>query len=669
MNPKLLFIILCLSFFCKTGIAQDKPNVKFGKVTPEDFAPKAYPIDSNANAVVIADIGSSKIIGNSKGWFSIEFKRYCRVHLLNKNGFDIATEEVDLYSEGEQEEKLSDIKAVTYNLENGKVVETKLEKGNIFKDKLSKNWVEKKFTFPNIKEGSIIEFEYTITSDYLRNLRPWTFQGDSPTLWSEYTLSVPSFFSYIFLGQGYQKFFIQTKKDWQDHFNLSESNGTGPSQFFSFTAGVTDYRWVIKDAPALKEEGYVSTVKNHVQKIEFELTGQTDPLVPHVYLSTWNQVAEDMMNDEDFGLALSKDNGWLSDAEKTAMSGATTAAEKARKIYEYVRDNFTCTDYSEIWLGQTLKNVLKTRSGTVSEINILLTAMLRYAGINADPVILSTRTHGYTYSLYPIMSKFNYVICDATIDEKQIFLDATRPRLGFGKLIPSCYNGHARIINASATALDFSADSLKERKVTSIMLTTDEKGEMIGSLQQVPGYFESHEIREKIKEKGRDEFFKDVKKAYGQDVEFMNPRIDSLNDLEESIVIAYDFKLNQAKEDLVYINPMFGEGYKENLFKSTQRYYPVEMPYTFDETYVFNFIVPDGYVTDELPKSVIVKLNDAGEGQFEYLVSETNGTISMRSRIQLKRTYFQPAEYELLREFFSMIVKKHNEQIVLKKKK
>ena len=669
MNPKLLFSILCLSFFWETGIAQDKPNVKFGKVTPEDFAPKAYPIDSNANAVVIADVGSSKIVGNTKGWFSIEFKRYRRVHLLNKNGFDIATEEIDLYSEGEQEEKLSDIKAVTYNLENGKVVETKLEKENIFKDKLSKNLVGKKFTFPNIKEGSIIEFEYTITSDYLRNLRPWTFQGDYPTLWSEYTLRVPSFFTYVFLAQGYQKFFMQTKKDFQDHYSLSESNGTGPSQFYSFTAGVTDYRWVIKDAPALREEGYVSTVKNHVQKIEFELTEQTDPLVPHVYLSSWTQATEDMMNDEDFGLSLSKDNGWLGDAEKAAIAGATTPLEKAKKIYAYVRDNFTCTDYSEKWLDHPLKNVLKSRSGTVAEVNLFLVAMLRYAGIDADPVILSTRSHGYTYELYPILSKFNYVICDATVDEKQIFLDATRPRLGFGKLTPSCYNGHARVINASATALDFSTDSLMERKMTSIMLTTDEKGEMIGSLQQVPGYFESHEIREKIKEKGRDEFFKDVKKAYNQDVELVNPRIDSLNDLEESITIAYDFKLNQAKEDLVYINPMFGEGYKENLFKSAQRYYPVEMPYTFDETYVFSLIVPDGYVVDELPKSVIVKLNDAGDGQFEYLVSQTNGTISMRSRIQLKRTYFQPAEYDLLREFFSMVVKKHNEQIVLKKKK
>ena len=669
MNTKLLFSILCLSLFWETGIAQDKSSVKFGKVSPEDFAPKTYPIDSNANAVVIADIGSSRIIGNNKGWFSIEFKHYRRVHLLNKNGFDIATEEIPLYSEKQNEERLSDIKAVTYNLENGKVVETKLDKDNIFKDKLSKNEVVKKFTFPNIKEGSIIEFEYTITSDYLFNLQPWTFQGDYPVLWSEYNLRLPAFFSYIFIAQGYQKFFIQTKKDWQDHFSITETNGTEASQVYSITANVTDYRWVIKDAPALKEEGYVSTVKNHVQKIEFELTAQTEPLEPHVYVSSWTQVSEEMMNDEDFGLPLSKDNSWLGDAVKPTIAGKSTSLEKAENIYAYVRDNFTCTDYSEKWLRQPLKNVLKSRSGTVAEINLLLIAMLRYAGIDADPVILSTRAHGYTYPLYPILNKFNYVICDASIDKRQVFLDATRPRLGFGKLTSACYNGHARVINTSATDLDFSPDSLMERKMTSIMLTTNEKGEMTGALQQVPGYFESHEIREKIKEKGKDEFFKDVKKAIGQDIDLVNPHIDSLNNLEESITIGYDFKLNQAKEDIIYVSPMFGEGYKENPFKSAQRYYPVEMPYASDETYIFNMIIPEGYVVDELPKSVIVKLNDVGDGQFEYIVSETNGTISMRSRIQLKRAYYQPAEYELLREFFNLVVKKHNEQIVLKKKK
>ena len=670
MKFKLSAAFVLLSLFSITGHSQDKASVKFGKVSPEDFATKIYPIDSNATAVVIADIGSSELTGNTKGWFSLDYKRYRRVHILNKKGFDIATEEVPLYSEGTREEQLRELKASTYNLEDGKVVETKLDtKTGVFKDKLDKNHLIKKFTFPNIKEGSIIEFEYTITSDFLYNLQPWAFQGQYPTLWSEYNLSLPAFFNYVFLSQGYQTFYVNTHKESKDNYTVTVTNGAEASEHYHISANVTQYWWVIKDAPALKEEGFVSTIGNHIQKIEFELASQTEPLEPHVYLSSWTQVADDMLKDEDFGLSLFKENGWLSDAVKASTAGATTPEDKARKIYAYVRDNYTCTDYSDMWLGQTLKNVLKTKNGTVSEINLLLVAMLRYAGIDADPVILSTRTHGYTYALYPIMSKFNYVICDASINGKQFLLDATHPRLGFGKLTPACYNGHARIINSSATAIDLSADSLRETKLTSIILSPNDKGEIIGSLQQQPGYFESHEIREKIKEKGRDEFFKDVKKAYGQDVELINPKIDSLDNLEESVTIHYDFKLNQDKEDILYINPMFGEGYKENLFKSAERKYPVEMPYATDETYVFSMLVPQGYVVDELPKSIIVKLNQAGDGQFEYRISESAGTISLRSRIQLKRAYYLPAEYDLLREFFNLVVKKQTEQIVLKKKK
>jgi hypothetical protein len=252
--------------------------------------------------------------------------------------------------------------------------------------------------------------------------------------------------------------------------------------------------------------------------------------------------------------------------------------------------------------------------------------------------------------------------------DRNFYLDASQPRLGYGRLTPSCYNGHARMVNSSATPLEFSADSLMERKLTSILINTDEKGEWIGSMQQIPGYYESHSIRETIKEKGQGEFFKDVKKAFGLDVELINPKIDSLNNLEECINIVYDFKFAREKENILYINPMFGEGYKENPFKSAERFYPVEMPYATDETYVFSMIIPDGYVVDELPKPIVVKLNENDDGRFEYRISASGGTVSLRSRILLKRAYYLPDEYEILREFFNIIVKKHNEQIVLKKK-
>jgi hypothetical protein len=190
----------------------------------------------------------------------------------------------------------------------------------------------------------------------------------------------------------------------------------------------------------------------------------------------------------------------------------------------------------------------------------------------------------------------------------------------------------------------------------------------VGKMRQHLGYFESYNTRQRIKEKGKDEFFKEVKKEYGFDVEIKNPTIDSLNNYEHGLTIQYEFNPEAPSEDIIYINPLFGEGYKENPFKSAERTYPVEMPYTFDETYLLTMDIPAGYVIDELPKPSIVKFNEEGECLFEYLVSQSNNVISMRSRIKFKRATFQPEEYEVLRAFFDMIVKKQNEQIVFKKK-
>lgn len=668
MKLRLTAIVL-LTFCILKSNAQDRPKIKFGKVTPEDFATKVYSIDSNANAIVIADIGSTEILGNSKGTFSLEFKNFRRAHILNKNGYDIANVAIGIYTNGNLEEDLVSLKAVTYNLENGKVVETKLDvKGSVFKDKINKNLVVKKFTFPNIKEGSIIEYEYKLNSDFIFNLQPWSFQGDYPRLWSEYTVSMPEFYYYVTLSQGYQPFFIKDRKDRRDNFTLTDAESAHATERSNFTANVSDFRWAMKDVPALKEESFTSTLDNHLAKLQFQLAEIRYPFTPRNIMGNWEKTCESLMNDEDFGAQLSKNNGWLNDALDEATGSAKDKLEKAQKIFAYTRDHMTCTGYNTKYLDKNLQSVLKSRNGNEAEINLLLTAMLRKADIDADPVMLSTRSHGYAYALYPILERFNYVIVRVNIDGNIYYLDASEPRLGFGRLKSECYNGHARVVNGSAMALDFVADSLMERKVTSVFMVNDENGNMTGSIQQTPGYYESLRLRNRIKEKGQDQFFADIKKAFNADIEMKEPGLDSLNKYDDPLAIHYKFNL-KPEEDIYYFNPMFGEGWKENPFKSAQRFYPVEMPYAIDQTYLLRLDVPAGYVVDELPKQMVVKLNENDDGMFEYRLSESNGIISLRSRLRLNRAYFAPEEYEMLREFFNLVVKKHAEQIVFKKKK
>ncbi|HQW43087.1 MAG: DUF3857 domain-containing protein [Chitinophagaceae bacterium] len=661
----------CILFFltAATTSAQDKLKIKFGSVTADDFKTTVYPIDSNATAIIVADIGSTEIIGNTKGSFSLLFNNYRRAHILNKNGYNIGDVQISLYTNGESEEELENLKAVTYNLENGKVVQTKLEiKSAVFKDKVSKNLVVKKFTFPNIKAGSIIEYEYKIKSDFIFNLQPWDFQGEFPRLWSEYNFAMPSFYNYVTLSQGYHPFAIKTSSTSRSSFNMADIRGSGATERVDFNANVVDYRWVMKDVPSLKEESYTSTLRNHISRIEFQLASIGEPFTPRQVMSSWKMAAKDLLEDEDFGEQLSKDNGWLNEVMPLALRGATNVLAKAKNIYEWVRDNFTCTNYNRKYLEQPLKNVLKNRNGNVAEINLLMTAMLRKANIQADPVILSTRSHGYTHSAYPLMDRYNYVICRTEAESKEFFLDACEPGMGFGKLDYKCYNGSSRIINSMAEEIYLNASSLKEVTNTIVFVINDEQGNSIGSFQQTPGYLESSRFRKLAKEKGKEQVFSEFQKAAGEDIKVSNTKIDSLFNYDEPVKVSFDIDFINNKEDIIYFNPMLGEGFKENPFKSAERFYPVEMPYTMDETYNLQMEVPTGYVVDELPKGAVVKFNEAEDAIFEYRLSLSDGNISFRSRLVIKKAYFLPEEYEVLREFFALIVKKQSEQIVFKKK-
>jgi hypothetical protein len=652
---------------------QDKLPVRFGKITTEDFAVTAPAgPDSSAGAVVIADFGVSSFEGNPQGWFTLSFKHSRRIKILRRSGFEAATVTIPLYTAGNETEKIESLRAYTYNLENGKVIETRLDDKSIFTDKVSKYWINKKFTFPALKEGSIIELTYTQTSPFLFQLQPWEFQGEYPCLWSEYQVDIPNFFVYTTIGQGFIPFSVNASDSRMVTFNMTDPGGAGKSERYTFDDNVVTRRWVMKNVPSLKEEPFTTTLRNYISKIEFQLSRYNFPNgFTQDKMGTWYGLSLALLKDEDFGADLNRNNSWLDDSLKTLLQGAKTNLEKAQKIYGWVRDNFTCTSHGSLYTSGSLKSVYKSRNGNEADVNLLLTAMLHHEKIEADPVILSTRAHGFPNTIYPLLSRFNYVICRLKIDSSQWYLDASEQWLGFGRLPERCYNGYARVINQDApSAVVLDADMLKEQKTTSVFIFKEEKGKgLSGHLQSAPGFNEACGIRLKVKEKGQQEFSKGLQTAYSGEISFSNLELDSLKQPDLPLAVAYDLRIApDTSTDVFYFNPMLSEGYKENPFKAAERVYPVEMGGTMDETYILNMDIPEGYEVDELPKSAKVLYNE-DEGFFEYLLVKNNDAIQFRARLQLKKANFKPEDYNSLREFFGFVVKKESEQIVFKKKK
>jgi hypothetical protein len=567
-------------------------------------------------------------------------------------------------------EKLSNLQGSTFNLEKGVVVETKLDEKSVFIEKYNKSYDIEKFSMPALKEGSIYDLTYTVKSDFYNRLNPWSFQGDYPHLWSEYQVTIPSMFHYVMHMQGDNHFEVNTNKTVFQSFTVRESNGTSSDDVYNISSNSIQQRWVKKNVPALKDEPFTTSISNYLSKVSFQLhyIQWTENSERHDFLSTWFVASDKLLNDEDFGLALDKDNRWMADELKGVTGDSKTYDEKIHKIFCFVRDNFTCTDHEALYAGSSLKDVYKRRSGSVAEINLLLVAMLRHENVLADPAILSTRDNGFADQSYPLIDQFNYVICIAHSGDKIYKLDASQPYNGFNKMVLDCYNGQARIINKDKPYLiDLSADSITESKLTSVFIVNDDKGNPSGSFQTTLGNQESYSIRENVKKTSAKDYFKTIQTVYGSDISIGNPEIDSLTKFDYPVAVHYDFDLkNLLTADVIYFNPMMSEAQKNNPFKSLDRQYPVEMPYKMDETYVLSMDIPKGYQVDEMPKSARVAFNET-DGMFEYLVQKDERSIQMRVHLKLNRAFFPTEDYSPLRDFFGYVVKKENEQIVFKK--
>ncbi len=123
-----------------------------------DLQAKTYANDTSAEAVVLCDYGQTEFVYNNERGFQTKSERTTRVRILKKSGYDWATVEVPLYrNNANDEEKLSNLKGYTYNLQNGQVVKERLGKEAIFLEKKDENHLIQKFTLPNVKEGSVIE--------------------------------------------------------------------------------------------------------------------------------------------------------------------------------------------------------------------------------------------------------------------------------------------------------------------------------------------------------------------------------------------------------------------------------------------------------------------------------------------------------------------------------
>jgi Transglutaminase-like superfamily/Domain of Unknown Function with PDB structure (DUF3857) len=671
---KNIFAGLIIALVVGNSYAQKSP-IKFGEIPLEDLKMSHYDKDSTAAAVVLADFGQSSILYNQTEGFNLLFERTTRIKILSKDGLEWATFSVPLYNEDGNNEKFSGLKAVTYNLENGKIVETKLKSDAVFKEKVNENIDIIKMTLPNVREGSIVEVTYRVMSDFLFNFQDWEFQRTIPTRWSEYRANIPEFYNYDKYMQGYVSLAVNETKDVAASITLtSKERSGGYSSSTEFSQDKIDFkeyrsRWVATDVPAFREEPYITTPKDYISKMNFELAYLKFPNQPvKPVMGSWEDINKQFNESRNFGSEITG-NGFLKKIAEEITANVVTPEQKINAINNYVKQNIAWNDYSRKYTDTPLKKVMEDKKGSSAEINLLLASLLEKAGFNVSAVLISTRDHGFVRQTVPNSSQFNYVLCLVNIDNKQMLLDATDKLLPTGVLPERCLNGSGFVVSpAGAYSWIALTSTVRSLLYYNVDLKLGADGELKGQITVDQSGYYAHSGRKKYFTKGKDDYIKDFIGGHSWGVDksdFTNDNELALPFKEVHGVVISDHVV--AADALIYLNPFILSQLTENPFKSETREYPVDFGISQEKLYTCKIAIPDGYVIDELPQSRLIRLPD-NAAKYAYSVTQAGNTILLTSNLQINHSLFSSEEYPSLRQFYDQVVAKQSEQIVLKKK-
>ncbi len=674
--------LFCLSFILFSAIhqlnAQEATKVKYGKPDMENLKMKVYLPDTTAEAVILYDEGRSEVKYDlTKDAFMLTFERFVRIKILKQSGTEWGNFKIPIYSFTSNNEDLTEVKGITFNLEGDKIVKSEMKKDAVFQERENKYWELARLSLPSVKIGSVIDLRYTIHSPILWNLQTWTFQYSIPVKWSQYDVAYPEYFKYNHSSMGYHMLNSRSQETRNESINFTTINQTGSG----FSMGKRQqenhsipylenlFTYTAKDVPAIKAEPYLTTIENYTTRLKFELSSIDFTKIGgqfKSYTTSWNDIVKQLIEDPDFGGQIKTGNFAKETVEKL-IAGSPNEKEKALAIYNFVQHNIKWDDSRTYMPSKPLRKIMDEKIGNSAEINLILLSMLQKAGINADPVILSTRDHGIISPVHPTLSDCNYIIVRATINGKPVLMDATEPNLPAGLLPYRCLNEKGVLIKTNL-AEDIELSNAPSENNTMAILEI-KQGKLTGKILNKLSGLEAFDFRQEIKKAGGEEAQFKLLKEKPEGIEYISHTYTMLDSLYTPVLRTYDVSIESNGDpdaSILYIYPMITKRMTKNPFTTPNRVYPVDFGVPYTEDYKLNLVIPDGYQVEELPKSTSYVLDDKA-GIFNYQIAQMNNRIVLNLRFSIRKSLFLPTEYPGLKNLFDLIVAKEAEQIVLKK--
>ena len=492
------------------------------------------------------------------------------------------------------------------------------------------------FTVPNVKVGTVIEYEYNIHSQLFWELRDWYAQWEIPVIFAKLDMNIPNYLIFNIEDHGIQRLTYTCTQG-----SLKYKVESDPLAL-PMTVNTNHYVYIGRDLIGMPKDDYVWNAQDHWAGITAELkTYRLRGMNQMDYARTWEQIDDMILNSDDLGIHLNDHSPLANELKAAKVEEIADLRDRVAAVYKLVMSKVKWNGKYELSPALT-SETLKKGEGSNADINLLLIQSLHDAGLNAAPVMLRTRDLGLLPYNFPSVRKLSTFLVGVIMPTGgNIYLDASSKN-GYLNVLPEVMLvERARLVQKGNKSQWVNLQKLlRSQKNTVITATLTPDGKLSGKQTTRYEGIAAAQYREKA---GINEFAPEAT----EEVEFTLQ-----GDVSDGKISLCPFK-----------NPPL----ESNPFNASKRLMPVEFPCISTERTVINITLPEGYTMESKPQSTIVSTPDKGlDGR--YVTSESEGKAHVQYLFNVNSLSHSEKNYADLRQIFDMFTNYGKTALVFKKK-
>ncbi|WP_209389278.1 transglutaminase domain-containing protein [Chryseobacterium sp. RR2-3-20] len=630
-NIIILFAVFCMS---TALFAQEQKFLKMPKFNKDDLKKEKSEIEPKAPAEILYRSIHFRI-DNNTGNLIKEYTYRVKIYDKDKSE-DWHNLEVSLYDNNSGDrEVLLNMNALVYNLEGDNVVESKVDKSSKFRSKENKYRTVNKYAFPAIKNGSILEYHYEVSSPFGYEIPLIYIELDIPSVYTEYVLDSPIQVSYNvdFTGSLVPKY--QTVKE-----------------EIMYGSQYKTYRFAYNNLKSFKTEKFVKNNDNYRTKIRAELHSTYIGNNLKVYTSTWEDIRKKLWDHEDFGSQYKKDR-LVKDLLPAAILDEKNNLTRANKILEFVKTNFTWNQNNGIYAENGVRDLIKNKTGNDSDLNLMLTAMFRSANITAYPILISTVRNGSVNLTFPNLGNFNYVIVGAEINKVFYLFDATSKQSQANLLPSRVWNDNGLLMKDDKAEIISLTNIYIGHNSHTVKAKINPDGTVSGAYQdQDEGMFAMN-AKENFDE-NPDKYKKQYKENFSVDFGSVNSRVINEEEFRSTMAFTSNNMIDVIGKKMI-LNPLlFLQQTKNDFDQQDERKYRIDFISPMSKTKIVEIEIPEGYDVAELPKNKKIVTEDK-EISYSYTIEKKDNKILTVSEYNIASGNYPKEYYPAFKQIWKVI--------------